>query len=206
MERYEPQPTSDHEEPVRHDPEPGPQSPMPGEHAERASEPAAPAAEPQAGPRPTDDTHSPEAPASGEQRHDQGLDSPLGPRTEQHDEARVAETRSQPGPAAHPDEGHPAPAGDFQGDGSEPLLAAEDAGEFNRRWESIQIGFVDEPRQAVQDADALVAEVIRRLADGFSDERARLEGQWGRGEDVATDELRLTLQRYRSFFHRLLST
>lgn len=197
MERYEPQTTSDREsqEPAHHDP----------------------AAEPQAAPSSSDDTHSPEAPASGEQRHDQGLDSPLGPRTEQRDEAPVAETRPEGDQAAQPAQGHPAPtstqappenapAGDFQGDGSEPLLAAEDAGEFNRRWESIQIGFVDEPRQAVQDADALVAEVIRRLADGFSDERARLEGQWGRGEDVATDELRLTLQRYRSFFHRLLST
>ncbi|MBA2257062.1 MAG: hypothetical protein H0W05_07630 [Thermoleophilaceae bacterium] len=89
---------------------------------------------------------------------------------------------------------------------SQPLLTTGDAEGFHRRWESIQIGFVDEPRRAVEDADKLVAEVIRRLAETFSEERSRLEDQWGRGEDVPTDDLRLTLQRYRSFFHRLLST
>lgn len=88
---------------------------------------------------------------------------------------------------------------------SEPLLAGQDTEELLRRWESIQIGFVDEPRRAVQEADGLVAEVIQRIAETFSEERSRLEGQWSRGEE-ATDELRLALQRYRSFFQRLLST
>jgi hypothetical protein len=63
---------------------------------------------------------------------------------------------------------------------------------------------VDEPRRTVEQADELVAEVMKRLAEGFAAERERLEQQWGRGEDVSTEDLRLALQRYRSFFQRLL--
>jgi hypothetical protein len=73
------------------------------------------------------------------------------------------------------------------------------------RWDVIQTGFVDEPRRAVEDADALVASAIRRLAETFAEERSHLEGQWDRGDHVSTEDLRLTLQRYRSFFHRILS-
>jgi hypothetical protein len=91
------------------------------------------------------------------------------------------------------------------GDGdAAPLLA--DAEGFQGRWEEIQVRFVDEPRGAVEDADALVATVMQRLAEGFAQERERLEAQWGRGEDISTEELRVALQRYRSFFRRLLST
>src|SRR4051812_15472889 len=85
-----------------------------------------------------------------------------------------------------------------------PLLS--DAGGFQARWEEIQVRFVDEPRGAVEDADALVATVMQRLAEGFAQERDRLEAQWGRGEDISTEDLRVALQRYRSFFRRLLST
>ena len=76
---------------------------------------------------------------------------------------------------------------------------------FRTRWDAIQTGFVDEPRQTVEQADELVAHVMKRLAEGFAAERERLEGQWGRGEDVSTEDLRIALQRYRGFFQRLLS-
>jgi hypothetical protein len=89
-------------------------------------------------------------------------------------------------------------------DDEAPLLA--DAEGFQGRWEEIQVRFVDEPRGAVEDADALVATVMQRLAEGFAQERERLEAQWGRGEDISTEDLRVALQRYRSFFRRLLST
>ena len=69
----------------------------------------------------------------------------------------------------------------------------------------IQTRFVDDPRQAVEDADALVAGVMQRIAEGFAQARDGLEGQWSRGEDVGTEELRVALQRYRAFFRRLLS-
>ena len=77
--------------------------------------------------------------------------------------------------------------------------------EFNTRWTDIQTGFVDEPRRAVQQADALVQDVIKRVADSFGSERSQLEGQWDRGDQVSTEDLRVALQRYRSFFSRLLS-
>lgn len=85
------------------------------------------------------------------------------------------------------------------------LLAANDTHTFQSRWDSIQTGFVDEPRQAVEQADTLVAEVMQRLAETFAQERAKLEGQWSRGDNVSTEDLRLALQRYRSFFTRLLA-
>jgi hypothetical protein len=85
------------------------------------------------------------------------------------------------------------------------LFPSEQSDDFRRRWQEIQAGFVDEPRQAVEQADTLVADLLQRLASGFSDERKRLEGQWDRGGDVSTEDLRVALTRYRSFFDRLLA-
>jgi len=86
-----------------------------------------------------------------------------------------------------------------------PLFPVDQSEEYRGRWTSIQAGFVDEPRQAVERADALIAEVMNTLASSFADERQHLEQQWDRGGDVSTEDLRLGLQRYRSFFDRLLS-
>lgn len=86
-----------------------------------------------------------------------------------------------------------------------PLLADEATSDVRSRWEQIQGSFVDEPRHAVEEADALVAELMQQLADSFADERERLESQWDRGDEVSTEDLRVALQRYRSFFDRLLS-
>jgi hypothetical protein len=85
------------------------------------------------------------------------------------------------------------------------LFPEDEAKDFRGRWTDIQTGFVDEPRHAVEQADALVAEVIKRLANSFAEERSKLEGQWGRGDDVSTEDLRVSLRRYRSFFDRLLN-
>jgi hypothetical protein len=74
-----------------------------------------------------------------------------------------------------------------------------------KRWDDIQAGFVDEPRRAVQDADSLVAETMQQLANTFARERGNLEQQWGRGDNVSTEDLRIAFRRYRSFFKRLLS-
>jgi hypothetical protein len=86
-----------------------------------------------------------------------------------------------------------------------PLFSPDEAKEFRVRWDTIQGGFVDEPRHAVEQADSLVAGAMKRLAEIFADERAKLEGQWDRQESVSTEDLRLALRRYRSFFGRLLS-
>ena len=86
-----------------------------------------------------------------------------------------------------------------------PLLPAEESGTLHGRWTEIQTQFVDEPRQAVEQADSLVAELMQRLAKMFADERNGLEQQWGKGDEVSTEDLRQALRRYRSFFERLLS-
>jgi hypothetical protein len=86
-----------------------------------------------------------------------------------------------------------------------PLLPAEQLSEFERQWQQVQAGFVDEPRRAVEEADGLVADLSEKLAASFSESRSRLETQWDRGDDASTEELRLALMRYRSFFKRLLS-
>ncbi len=86
-----------------------------------------------------------------------------------------------------------------------PVFPSQEAEELRGRWDNIQAGFVDEPRQAVEEADELVAQTMKRLAESFAEERARLEGQWDRGDDVSTEDLRIALRRYRAFFGRLLS-
>jgi hypothetical protein len=85
------------------------------------------------------------------------------------------------------------------------LFVANECNELRARWDRIQVGFVDEPRTAVQEADALVSATIKRLAEIFADERQQLEQQWDRSENISTEDLRIALQRYRSFFARLLA-
>lgn len=138
--------------------------------------------------------------------------------------ADLADTGSvAPGPEGEVAEGTPAPqeeraegvaesgAGSVSGAATaaaeeqpRPLLADEELDGFRGRWDAVQVGFVDEPRGSVQQADALVAELMQRLAQTFSDERTSLESQWEQGADVSTEDLRVAMQRYRSFFDRLL--
>jgi hypothetical protein len=85
------------------------------------------------------------------------------------------------------------------------LFPNTELSDFRKGWDDIQTGFVDEPRSSVEQADRLVASAMKRLAEVFAEERSRLEKQWDRGGDVSTEDLRMALKRYRSFFHRLLS-
>ena len=85
------------------------------------------------------------------------------------------------------------------------VFTEDEAGQFRTRWTDLQAAFVDSPRSAVERADALVADTVKRLSDMFADERGRLEGQWDRGDNVTTEDLRVALQRYRAFFDRLLN-
>jgi hypothetical protein len=86
----------------------------------------------------------------------------------------------------------------------ETLLNPADSERFRSRWSQIQGRFVDEPRSAVQQADALVAEVIEQITQSFASEISSLESQWNQGDDVSTEDLRQALQHYRSFFNRLM--
>ncbi len=86
-----------------------------------------------------------------------------------------------------------------------PLFPTNELEGLRNRWSAVQTAFVDEPRRAVEQADGLVASAMKRLAEVFAEERSKLEQQWDRGDNVSTEDLRIALQRYRSFFHRLLS-
>jgi hypothetical protein len=132
----------------------------------------------------------------------------------QEDERRLSsdEPEGAAEPTAAPESGDSAPAprgeqGEGAGAGEEraPLLASGDAEGFRQRWENLQTGFVDQPREMVEQADELVAELMHRLSAGFSEKRNELETHWEKGDDVSTEELRVALTRYRSFFNRLLS-
>ena len=102
--------------------------------------------------------------------------------------------------------GVPAPSQmSSESSGRVPLFAGEELIEFRRHWQDVQGSFVDEPRTAVQNADELVALLMTRLAQVFAGERAKLEHEWDKGENISTEDLRVALQRYRSFFDRLLS-
>jgi len=83
-------------------------------------------------------------------------------------------------------------------------LPEQASGPANERWQSIQAAFVDDPRKAVTEAHQLVGELTQRIVDAFAHERDELERQWSKGSDVSTEDLRVSLQRYRAFFSRLL--
>jgi hypothetical protein len=96
-------------------------------------------------------------------------------------------------------------ANESKTDGSATLFPSAELEGLRARWKETQTAFVDEPRKAVEQADGLVASAMKRLAEVFSEERSRLEKQWDRGDSVSTEDLRVALQRYRTFFDRLLS-
>jgi hypothetical protein len=86
-----------------------------------------------------------------------------------------------------------------------PLLSNEQSAELSERWQDIQASFVDTPQKAVEAADALVSDLMGRITNKLAAERQRLEQQWSQGEDASTEDLRVTLTSYRTFFDKLLS-
>lgn len=89
--------------------------------------------------------------------------------------------------------------------GSLPWLKGEENGELRTRWNLIQSEFVNEPRTSVEQADALVVETLDRIQQAFSKQRTGLNEQWANHADISTEDLRIALQSYRSFFNRLLA-
>jgi len=84
-------------------------------------------------------------------------------------------------------------------------LDEDKADEFRAHWRKIQTGFVDDPRNSVEKADKLVENVMNSITETFAKERSSLEDQWNRGTEASTEDLRLAIKRYRSFFNRLLT-
>ncbi len=86
-----------------------------------------------------------------------------------------------------------------------PLFTEAAAADFRSRWDLVQRSFVDNPREAVHAGDELVAQVIESLAETFSSQRSDLENELKEADQSSTENLRLALRRYRSFFERLLA-
>jgi len=87
----------------------------------------------------------------------------------------------------------------------QPLLPSDMTQTFRARWDELQVQFVDDPQNSVAQADQPVAELIKSLAWTFASEREGLENQWNKGGNISTEDLRIVLRRYRSFFERFLS-
>jgi hypothetical protein len=87
----------------------------------------------------------------------------------------------------------------------EALFEQEESEKFRTQWLNIQGKFVDNPRESVREADELVASVLKSVTMGFHNRRTSLEKQWNSGSNISTEDLRLALKRYRSFFDRLLT-
>jgi hypothetical protein len=86
-----------------------------------------------------------------------------------------------------------------------PLFTQEAATDLRARWDTVQRNFVDDPKQAVHAADELVAQVTQSLAETFANQRSELEKGLGQTDTPTTENLRVALRQYRSFFERLLS-
>lgn len=137
----------------------------------------------------TTDPRQPEPQAEGERQQEQFQSAPQQPESTAELAHQMSGSRTEQATQAD----------------DAPLFPPDEAGQLRDRWQEVQAGFVDEPRRAVQQADELVAGAIKRLAQTFADERSQLEGQWDRGDEVSTEDLRVALQKYRSFFGRLLA-
>jgi hypothetical protein len=126
-----------------------------------------------------------------------------------HDETRLTTADLASAPPRSEEQnpkGFMRPADEHAVDGKmEAVFSPDEVNELKPQWNAIQTKFIDEPRGSVEEADGLVASTIKRIAESFANERAKLESQWARGDDVSTEDLRLALRRYRSFFDRLLS-
>ena len=109
-------------------------------------------------------------------------------------------------PGATQDDEPEAPAQEPPSERDLPLLDESESDGFLRRWSEVQARFVDDPQGAVRDGDSLVAELMQALASSFAQHKEGLEQQWSSGGEPGTEDLRLALQQYRSFFQRLLAT
>jgi hypothetical protein len=136
------------------------------------------------------DLNDPAAPREAARR-DEEVDREAQMRGERSDSATATATRGN---------------GDYHSERTGHLIEDDRSRDYRERWTAIQAIFVDEPRNAVQQADELVKDLMKQIAETFGRERASLEKQWSSGEQVSTEQLRVALQRYRAFFERLLST
>ena len=126
-------------------------------------------------------------------------DSPDEPPTPAPETPRMNDEAATEAPTAEP------PTVEHESSADEVLFAGDDLAELRARWAGVQAAFVDDPKDCVQKADALVSDLVEQLTSGFAETRSHLEEQWHRGEEASTEDLRLALMHYREFFERLLA-
>jgi hypothetical protein len=153
--------------------------------------------------RAIDDTYDGEIVSSTVNENDQTDQTPPRSPAQQPGVPRASQNPAPQTAAPRPQSSQPASS--EAGPEDTHLFDEEELRDFRARWDQVQTSFVDEPRHAVEQADALVGTVVKRIADQFADERAKMEQQWGRGQNVSTEDLRQGFKRYRAFFDRLLS-
>jgi hypothetical protein len=122
------------------------------------------------------------------------------PRVEDESTAVAAESA----PSTETPEVEP-PTAKHESSTEEVLFAGDDLAELRARWAGVQAAFVDDPKDCVQKADALVSDLVEHLTSGFAQARSHLEEQWSRGKEASTEDLRMALMHYREFFERLLA-
>ena len=121
----------------------------------------------------------------------------------------VATTGENPAPDARdgeaPSESGVARAALAQPGQLEPTQAAYvPANQAFEQWKSIQGKFVDDPRGSVQEARALLDDLIQRIVQSLTEHKESLDRQWSSEPNASTEQLRLCLQHYRTLFTRLL--
>jgi hypothetical protein len=119
------------------------------------------------------------------------------------DDENTADAVHEPEPATDAAEAEQ-PRVDHESSTADVLFSDDDLADLRGRWAGVQAAFVDDPKDCVQKADALVSDLVEQLTSEFAQARSRLEEQWSRGEQASTEDLRLALMHYREFFERLL--
>ena len=89
------------------------------------------------------------------------------------------------------------------GDPVAALWGADLVAGYRARWQQLQLGFVDNPHAATEDAAALVDEAVQSLVGALDKQRQSLD-DWQRHDDADTEVMRAALQNYREFLDRLL--
>lgn len=150
---------------------------------------------------------------SHEVRHDEapteygdgGRHTEVGDAERPRPETSEWESSADPAASSATGDSPDTPRTEAQSSSDASLFEDDELAGWRARWDHVQAGFVDDPKDCVQKADSLVSDVVSQLTSGFTDARARLEQQWGRGQEASTEDLRLALKRYREFFERLLA-
>jgi hypothetical protein len=79
---------------------------------------------------------------------------------------------------------------------------ADDSTSADARWHEILAMFVDDPRSSVELAAGLVDDSAEALVTFVQERQHALLSAW-QGDDAGTEEMRIALQQYRTFWNRI---